>query len=44
MTYELDGKTYLRIGPDGTDDLEYLEQIDGSIYLPELDIYYSTIE
>ena len=42
-TYEVNDKNYLRVGSYGTDDLEYIVQSDGSIYLPEIEKYYSNI-
>ena len=43
-TYEYNNKTYLKIGAYGIDDLEYKVQSDGSICLPEVDRYYSSLE
>ena len=42
--YEDAGKQYMKVGAYGVDDLEYIVQEDGSIYLPKLDIYYLNLE
>jgi hypothetical protein len=42
-TYEEDGRTYMRVGAYGLDDLEYIVQEDGSVYLPETEDYYTTL-
>ena len=41
-TKEIDGRTYL-IMPNGV-SIWYKEQSDGSIYLPEYEQYFSSIE
>ena len=41
-TKEIDGKTYL-VMPNGV-YIWYKEQSDGSIYLPEYEQYFSSIE
>jgi len=43
--YTVDGKTFFKVGAyDEFDDLEYISQKDGSIYLPEIEKYYSSLE
>ena len=42
--YEYDGKTYFKVGPYDMYSTEYIVQADGSIYLPEHDKYYSSLE
>lgn len=42
--YENDGINYIKIGGFGTDCLEYQIQKDGSVYLPEIEKYYSSLE
>ena len=42
--YEYEGKTYIKVGAYGTDDLEVVTQRDGSVYLPEVETYYRDIE
>ena len=42
--YSHENKHYIKVGAYGTDDLEFTVQIDGSVYLPEVDRYYSSLE
>lgn len=42
--YESNGINYIKVGVYGTDDLEYRVQANGSVYLPELEVYYSSLE
>ena len=42
-SYEVEGKNYIKVGGYGIDDLEWVVK-DGSIYLPEKKLYYSTLE
>jgi len=42
--YEVDNISYIKVGAYGIDDLEYVIQSDGSVFLPEVEKYYTSLE
>jgi len=42
--YELEGKTYIKVGGYGIDDVEYIIQKEGSTYIPKLGRHYVSLE
>jgi len=42
--YEQHGRDYLKIGPHDMDDVEYKVQEDGSVFIPEVERYFTTLE